>query len=193
MCPQLITTAEKFNPPSHRRCWSEVPCSYVWWIPYYTETTLQSLRYTIFVKTAASCKVDLARLPPTEDACNIPCLQNLPHLNLVRGRKGCHSMGMEGSRSRAHPNNNDDRSVTSSLLKFLSCGCKKGCGGSGCPYLKAGLKCSALCKFFPSVSCQNVSTFQMVEVGEDDDVKPICQTELSTLEPLTKWRKWHSL
>lgn len=54
------------------------------------------------------------------------------------------------------------------LLKLLSCKCKKGCTG-GCSSLKAGLKCSPLCNSCRGKSCNNVSTVE-IECDEEEDI-----------------------
>ena len=77
-----------------------------------------------------------------------------------------------------------------SLLKFLSCGCKKGCSGGGCTCVKADLRCSALRKFCSGVSCHNVAELQIGE--EEDDVNNqvvIFQDESYNFEPPTKRSK----
>jgi hypothetical protein len=54
-----------------------------------------------------------------------------------------------------------------SILKLISCGCKKGCGNA-CGCRKAGLKCSILCGFCIGQSCENVPDIT-VESDNDDD------------------------
>ncbi|KAJ8945855.1 hypothetical protein NQ318_002692 [Aromia moschata] len=51
--------------------------------------------------------------------------------------------------------------------------CKKGCTGGeqakGCTCLKAGLRCSSMCKFCTGVSCQNVVVIPIDEKWDDND------------------------
>lgn len=67
---------------------------------------------------------------------------------------------------------------------------EKGCSGGGCTCLKAGLKCSALCKFGSGVSCQNVTLFQIAKDSEDyDGPLTVLQAESSNFETPTKREK----
>lgn len=143
-----------------------------------TEDTLHSLRYKKFVKTAIVAKVDLARLPPTEDGATLHAYRTYHQVQKWLGVEKATQWGSEV----APPY----------LLKFLSCGCKKGCSGGGCTCVKAGLKCSAFCKFCSGVSCHNVAELQIAEEGEDDvdNHVPIFQAESDNFEPPTKRSKW---
>ncbi|GBM66018.1 hypothetical protein AVEN_152217-1 [Araneus ventricosus] len=59
-----------------------------------------------------------------------------------------------------------------SLLKIISCNCKKGCKNAcGCPI--AGLICSSLCTCSLGEACENVSDINRLEDSiEDEDNTP---------------------
>ncbi|GBM49867.1 hypothetical protein AVEN_191261-1 [Araneus ventricosus] len=59
-----------------------------------------------------------------------------------------------------------------SLLKILSCNCKKGCKNA-CGCQKAGLICSSLCTCSLGEACENVSDINLLEDSiEDEDDTP---------------------
>lgn len=67
-----------------------------------------------------------------------------------------------------------------SLLKTISCACKKGCAGA-CSCRKAGLKCSSICKHCCGQQCENVMPPIVDDDEEDSDLilEPGEQVELS--------------
>ncbi|GBN35531.1 hypothetical protein AVEN_7629-1 [Araneus ventricosus] len=59
-----------------------------------------------------------------------------------------------------------------SLLKIISCNCKKGCKNA-CDCRKAGLICSSLCPCFLGEACGSVSDINLLEESiEDEDDTP---------------------
>ncbi|GBL95455.1 hypothetical protein AVEN_154842-1 [Araneus ventricosus] len=59
-----------------------------------------------------------------------------------------------------------------SLLKIISCNCKKGCKNA-CGCQKAGLICSSLCSCSLGEACENVSDINLLEDSiEDEDDTP---------------------
>ncbi|GBM77812.1 hypothetical protein AVEN_201135-1 [Araneus ventricosus] len=59
-----------------------------------------------------------------------------------------------------------------SLLKIISCNCKKGCKNA-CDCQKAGLICSSLCICSLEEACENVSEINLLEDSiEDEDDTP---------------------
>ncbi|GBM90063.1 hypothetical protein AVEN_136000-1 [Araneus ventricosus] len=59
-----------------------------------------------------------------------------------------------------------------SLLKIISCNCKKGCKNA-CGCRKAGLICSSLCTCSLGEACENVSDINLLEDSvEDEDDTP---------------------
>lgn len=191
--PELITTAEVFlQPTSTHQAISDAgaKCLVALYGGKYTEDTLQSLRFKTFVKTAASSKVDLARLPPTEDGATFHAYRTYHQVQMWMGmEKDATQWGWKKTDQGLIPITMMSEVAPPSLLKFLSCGCKKGCIGGGCTCFKAGLKCSALCKFCSGVSCQNVAVIHIADGEDDDDPLPIFQDESDDFEPPTKRTK----
>ncbi|GBL83698.1 hypothetical protein AVEN_132621-1 [Araneus ventricosus] len=59
-----------------------------------------------------------------------------------------------------------------SLLKIISCNCKKGCKNA-CSCRKAGLICSSLCTCSLGEACENASDINLLEDSiEDEDDTP---------------------
>ncbi|GBM43140.1 hypothetical protein AVEN_2268-1 [Araneus ventricosus] len=55
-----------------------------------------------------------------------------------------------------------------SLLKIISCNCKKGCNNA-CGCRKAGLICSSLCSCSLGEACKNVSDMNLLEDSIEDE------------------------
>ncbi|GBO20494.1 hypothetical protein AVEN_80364-1 [Araneus ventricosus] len=63
--------------------------------------------------------------------------------------------------------------ASESLLKIISCNCKKGCKNA-CGCRKAGLKFSSLCTCSLGEACENVSDINLLEDSiEDEDDTPL--------------------
>lgn len=121
------------------------------------------------MKSAASSKINLARLPPTTEAAQHHALRVYHQVQKWIGLEKDPSdygwafgeKGLMPIRMLADP-------APQSLLRMLSCKCKKGCTGA-CTCLKAGLKCSILCTFCKGKTCMNVPPIMIEEEDEDDD------------------------
>ena len=123
--------------------------------------SLHGLRYQLFVKTAANAKVNLARLPPTEEAARYHAYRTYHQVQKWLGvEKEASDWGWTRSQQGLTPITTKSEPAPQTLLKFLSCKCKKGCTG-GCTCHKVGLKCSALCKFCTGKSLQHVPVIQI--------------------------------
>ena len=111
------------------------------------DDSLHSLRYGIFLRSAANTKINLARLPPTEEAAAQHAYRTYHQVQKWLGlEKEPTSWGWTKSQQGLIPVTSTKEPAPLTLLKFLSCGCKKRCGGGTCSCRRAGLKCSALCK-----------------------------------------------
>ena len=77
------------------------------------------------------------------------------------------------------------------LLKMISCQCKKACVGSKCSCKKAGLRCSVVCLQCGFESCGNAPKVEYTEEDELDDLlSPGLRDELiSSTIPEPKQRK----
>jgi 5'-3' exonuclease len=129
------------------------------------EQSLSSLRHCKF-KTSTT-KLNLAKLPPTTDTAHFHFLRTYHQVmewmgiakdpieyGWCRRPRGLEPIRM--SRDAAPPN----------LLKTISCRCTTGCMGA-CGCRKAGLNCSALCKFCAGQECENRN--EVIVDNEDDD------------------------
>ena len=61
-----------------------------------------------------------------------------------------------------------------SILKLISCACKKECTSGKCSCKKAGIQCSILCKICQGIDCQNrivMQPMQQEDAVELDDEK----------------------
>lgn len=194
--PELITTAEVFLQPAstHQEIADAgVKCLVALYGGDYTKYNLNSMRYNIFVKTAASAKVDLSRLPPTEDGAKFHAYRTYHQVQMWLGvEKDPTQWGWQKTDQGLVPVTMNNEAAPLSLLKFLSCGCKKDCSGGGCTCLKAGLKCSALCKFCSGISCLNVAVVQIADDEEEEDYDDpllVPQHQSHDFEPPTKRTK----
>lgn len=126
--------------------------------------TLHDLRFTLFVKTAANAKTNLARLPPTTEASAFHAFRTYHQVQKWLGvEKDPTEWGWEISTRGLIPITTNKEPAPAQLLKMIACKCKKGCRGA-CSCLKAGLKCSALCLNCGGKSCNNIAS-----IGDDSE------------------------
>uniref|UniRef100_A0A8D9A105 Uncharacterized protein n=1 Tax=Cacopsylla melanoneura TaxID=428564 RepID=A0A8D9A105_9HEMI len=112
------------------------------------DDSVHALRYLTFVRSAASAKVHLARLPPTEEAAAQHSYRTFHQVQKWLGvNLEPTNWGWKSSHQGLIPVMSTKEPAPLTLLKFLSCSCKKGCTGRNCTCQRAGLKRSALCKF----------------------------------------------
>ena len=129
--------------------------------------TLNSLRYKLFVTSAANTKINLARLPPTEDAARHHAYRTYHQVQKWLGvNKNPTDWGWKL----------DDQGLTPITITMdpapqlmISCKCRKCCSG-GCSCRKAGLKCSALCRFCVGKLCRNVISLQVEDSDDEEDI-----------------------
>lgn len=131
--------------------------------------TLNTLRYSAFVKSAVTVKVNLARLPPTTDAAKYHSWRTYHQLQKWLGvEKNPCDWGWETSEQGLMPVTMCAEPAPQTLLKMMACKCKKGCLAS-CTCRKAGLKCSILCSFCHGRNCNNAIPIVLDEEDEDED------------------------
>ncbi|GBM72836.1 hypothetical protein AVEN_17885-1 [Araneus ventricosus] len=134
---------------------------------------LNYLRYTLFTQSATKAKSTLARLPPTVDAALFHALRSYLQIQKWLGHeKNPLEWGWVPTRFGLSPRKMERDAAPESLLKIVSCNCKKGCkNASGCR--KAGLICSSLCTCSLGEACENVSDINLLEDSiEDEDDTP---------------------
>lgn len=127
---------------------------------------LNELRYRLFTKSAAKVKSNLARLPPTIDASRFHSLRCYHQVQKWLGIE--HNPIQYGWIRTTHglsPQKMEQNAAPESVLKVISCSCKKGCTNA-CGCRKAGLTCSTLCTSCMGQSCENVPEIE--ENAEDD-------------------------
>lgn len=135
--------------------------------------TLNTLRYSAFVKSAVTVKVNLARLPPTTEAAKYHSWRTYHQVQKWLGidKDPC-DWGWATSEQGLVPVTMCAEPAPQTLLKMVACKCKKGCLGS-CTCRKAGLKCSILCSFCHGRNCNNAIPIVLYEEDENvDDPTP---------------------
>jgi hypothetical protein len=146
---------------------------------------LNGLRYIHFVKSAATVKVILAPLPPTTEAAKYHAYRTYHQVQKWLGVKNkATDWGWEMTATGLVPITTDLEPAPQSLLRMISCKFKKGYAG-GCSCRKAGLKFSALCRFFSGKSCQNAPPLQLKASDSEDDGHPVETMDLVSF-PIVK-------
>lgn len=127
--------------------------------------TLDSLRYTNFVRAVSKNSFNLASLPPTSDACHHHSLRTYCQVQSRRGvQKPPEDHGWRKTTTGLDAIRISKEPAPEVLLKSISCRCQKGCGPA-CGCRKAGLKCSVLCLHCTGTSCENI----LDQIVLDDD------------------------
>lgn len=134
-------------------------------------TTLDALRYRLFSKSATGSKLNLSKLPPTQDAAMYHVFRTYHQVQTWMGqlknpldwgwRKG--SKGLDPIKTTRDP-------APQSILTYISCQCKKGCT-KACSCIKSGLKCSIICKNCCGQTCDNTPDIIIDENDEDDPIE----------------------
>lgn len=121
-----------------------------------TKDTLDSLRYKNFVKSVSKNKFNLASLPPTRDAARQHCLRTYHQVAMWCGsEKDPDQYGWQKTRHGLDAVRATSEAAPDTILKSISCKCKKGCAGA-CGCRKTGLKCSVLCLYCNGTACENI-------------------------------------
>ncbi|GBM32600.1 hypothetical protein AVEN_195560-1 [Araneus ventricosus] len=134
---------------------------------------LNHLRYTLFTQSATKARSTLARLPPTVDAARFHALRTYLQIQKWLGHeKNPLEWGWVPIRFGLSPRKMERDAAPESLLKIISCNCKKGCKNA-CGCRKAGLICSSLSTCSLGEACQNVPDINLLEDSiEDEDYMP---------------------
>lgn len=133
------------------------------------ECDLNHLRYALFTKSALKSSSSLARLPPTADAARFHSLRSYHQIQKwIGNEKNPLEWGWVPTRFGLSPWKMDKDAAPESLLKMVSCNCKKACKNS-CGCRKAGLICSSLCTCSLGESCENVSEIHSFEESFEDE------------------------
>ncbi|GBL77482.1 hypothetical protein AVEN_41867-1 [Araneus ventricosus] len=131
------------------------------------------LRYTLFTQLATKARSTLARLQPTVDVARFHALRSyLQKQKWLGHEKIPLEWGWVPTRFVLSPRKMERDAAPESLLKIISCNCKKGCKNA-CGCRKAGLICSSLCTCSLGEACENVSDINLLEDSiEDEDDTP---------------------
>lgn len=136
-----------------------------------TKDTLDYFRYKSFI---TSTSINLARLPPTQDAAGHHAARCYLQVQKWRGvNLNPTDWGWKLSSQGLIPITTTMDPAPPALLRKISCKCKKGCSG-GCSCRKAGLHCSVLCQSCGGQTCNNIPD---VEIRCSDDEE----------DPTTDW------
>lgn len=142
---------------------------------------LNEARYFKFVmmtkKAALRSNFDLARLPPTTEACQQQSLRVYLQVQRWMGRKllptewgwkleSAKEFG--GEKKVLKPVTSLKPLAPNELLQLVSCSCKQACGNY-CGCRKLGLHCSSMCEHCNGLSCHNTSTIEEDQDQEDQD------------------------
>ncbi|GBM71018.1 hypothetical protein AVEN_56658-1 [Araneus ventricosus] len=107
------------------------------------------LRNTLFTQSATKARSTPARLPPTVDAAPFHALRSYLQIQKWLGHeKNPLEWGWVPTRFGLSPRKMERDAAPESLLKIISCNCKKRCKNA-CGCRKAGLICSFLCTCSP--------------------------------------------
>lgn len=133
-----------------------------------SETSINSLRFKCFVKSAAKTKVNLSSLSPTK-ACLHTFRTYYQVQTWLNEYKDPEEWGWKRTSHGLVPSANTMPPAPPSLLQLISCKCKTKCGVT-CGCRKAGLKCSIICSNCSGQTCENVSRpLEMFDEDEDDN------------------------
>jgi len=117
--------------------------------------SLNQQRYKLFKKCATKNKINLASLPPTEEAVRQHSYRVYLQVQLWLGHiKNPEDWGWTFQNNILLPVTTLKAPAPDQLLKCISCSCKKGCG-KNCGCRKAGLKCSIICGHCKGQWCTN--------------------------------------
>ena len=117
--------------------------------------SLNDYRYECFIKSAYKSKFNIASLPPTEAAARQHSFRTYHQIQQWCGNeKNAEQWGSNRNKNGLIPVMTHEPPAPESLLKLISCKCKKGCQ-KACGCRKAGLKCSIICTNCTGGTCDN--------------------------------------
>ncbi|GBM19928.1 hypothetical protein AVEN_164879-1 [Araneus ventricosus] len=134
---------------------------------------LNHLHYTLFTQSATKTRSTLVRLPPTVDGARFHALRSYLQIQKWLGHeKNPLKLGWVPTRFDLPPRKMERDAAPESLLKMISCNCKKGCKNA-CGCRKTSLIWSSLCACSMEEACENVSDINLLEDSiEDEDDTP---------------------
>ncbi|GBN50864.1 hypothetical protein AVEN_64314-1 [Araneus ventricosus] len=127
----------------------------------------------LFTQSATKARSTLARLPPTVGAARFHALRSYLQIQKWLGHeKNPLEWGWVPTRFGLSPRKMERDAASESLLKIISCNCKKGCKNTyGCR--KTCLICSSLCTCSLGEACENMIGNNLLEDSiEDEDDTP---------------------
>lgn len=136
-------------------------------------TSLNNYRYACFTASAYKRKFNIASLPPTEAAARQHSFRTYHQIQQWYGNEhNVEQWGWKKDKNGLIPVTTVEPPAPDSLLKLISCKCKKGCH-KACGCRKAGLKCSVVCTNCGG-SCDN-SQFPSQDSSEDEETDTILE------------------
>ncbi|KAK5649618.1 hypothetical protein RI129_000647 [Pyrocoelia pectoralis] len=134
-----------------------------------TELSIDSLRNKNFGKLARNTKLNLAILPPTQDAVRYHSFRVYYQ---VQSWLGFHhdpeEWGWKRAADRLSPIRMKKAPAPQNLLQIISCKCKTNCGAA-CGCRTSGLKCSIICSNCSGQTCDNA--IPTVDDSDEEDVE----------------------
>lgn len=134
------------------------------------EKDLNQFRYKCFIKDAAKAKkVNLAQLPPSEDAANLHFKRVYYQVQTwLDNPLRAEDWGWKHENSGMSPMTMTQEPAPSELLQMIFCSCKTRCG-TQCGCRKAGLFCTMACSHCCGQDCLNSQVFidHEQEIGEE--------------------------
>lgn len=132
---------------------------------------LNQFRFRSFIKDAAKAKkVNLALLPPTEDAANHHFKRVYHQVQTwLSFSLRAEDWGWKFENSGMSPITMSQEPAPTELLKMIFCTCKTGCGIQ-CGCRKAGLFCTMACSHCCGQDCLNCQIFIEQEQEIDDEI-----------------------
>ncbi|GBO28443.1 hypothetical protein AVEN_103963-1 [Araneus ventricosus] len=136
--------------------------------------SLNNVRYKCYMKSSFNKSSNMASLPPTEAAAHQHSLRVYHQIQHWLGnKKRPEDWGWERTISGLQPVKTLQPPAPDSILRKISCKCKKGCTGN-CSCRKSRLFCSVLC-----LHCwDNCINRKIQVINSDDDDEPILSDQL---------------
>lgn len=142
--------------------------------------SLNNYRYACFTKSAYKNKFNIASLPPTEAAARQHSFRTYHQVQQWYGNEqNAEQWGWKRSKNGLIPVTTLEPPAPETLLKLISCKCKKGCERA-CGCRKAGLKCSVICTNC-SGTCDN-SQVPSQDSDEEEETETVLEQTYDEIE-----------
>ncbi|GBL90244.1 hypothetical protein AVEN_130356-1 [Araneus ventricosus] len=126
--------------------------------------SLNDYRYTCFTKSAYKSKFNISSLPPTEAAARQHSFRTYHQVQQWYGNEqNAEQWGWNRNKNGLIPVSTLEPPAPETLLKLISCKCKKGCQ-KACRCRKARLKCSVIC-----TNCSGACDTSQVPSHDNDE------------------------